>query len=85
MYVFDGGFIFAHGYSQRGKPHGTAAELIEDGFEQTLVHFIETVFININHAQCCMGHFGGDAAIGFHLGVVAHPAEQGIGHSGCTA
>jgi hypothetical protein len=35
--------------------------------------------VHVQHGQRRVGHRGGDAAVGAHLGVVAHPAQQAVG------
>ena len=43
--------VFTGSHGQRIEPYRTAAELVDDHFEQALVHFVEPLRINLDHRQ----------------------------------
>ena len=81
-YVLDGVLGFANRGSEVVHPHRTTTKLVDDGHNELLVHQVEADGIHVEQGQGGIGRGPGDAAIGFHLGVVAHPAQQPVGDSG---
>ena len=77
--LLDGGGILAERDGQRAEADRAAGELVDGGFEDALVHFVEAVVVDLEH---CEGGDGGgavDGAVGADLGEVADPAQQGVG------
>ncbi len=84
-HVFDGVALFANGGGQIVQPHRPAVETVHHRFEQLAVHHVETQRIDVEHAQCGIGHFGADSPRSFHVGIVAHPAQQAVGDARSAA
>ena len=52
---------------------------MENGSEDALVHLVESVLVDVEHGEGLVGDVPGDPVVGFHLGVIAHPAQQVVG------
>ena len=77
--VFNGGHFLAGRGGQSVQADGAAAELGDDGFQQPPVDMVEAAAVDPQQAQRLLGDLGGDAAVGFDLGVVADAFEQAVG------
>ena len=78
-------FFFSHGDSQRRDADGAAAELDDDGFQDSLIHFIQAIVIDIEHGQGLIGELSGDDAIALDLGIIADASKEVIGDAGGAA
>ncbi len=81
MYFFKGGGVFSDGDSERGEANGASIEFVDHGFENSFIHFIESVFVDFDHFERGRGGRFGDFSVGFDLGEVAGPAEKVVGNS----
>ena len=79
MYIFECGGVFTDGDGNAANTDRAAVKLVDEGLKEALVHFIETGFINVAHGQRLAGNALGDDALGLHLGVITHPAQEMIG------
>ena len=79
MDFLDGGGVLADRDGERVEADRAAAELVDDGFEDALVHFVEAVVVDLDHGEGGDGGWAVDDAVGADLGVVADPAQQGVG------
>ena len=82
MDFFESGGVFADGDGEGGEADGASGEFVDHGFEDAFVHFIEAVFVNLDHFEGGFGDGAGDDSIGFDLGVVADPTEEVVGDAG---
>ena len=74
--------VFADGCGYGAQANGAAAKLVDNRQEDLIVDFIETIFVDVEGLQ---GHFRQgvvDASIAFHLGKVAHTAQESVGNTG---
>ena len=83
--LFDGPPLLAQGGGQALGPHRPAVELLEEEPEELPVHHVEAVRVHLEHVQRAGRHFRDDPAVGPHLGVVAHPAQEPVRDPGGAA
>ena len=62
-------------------PDRPAAELLDDRQQQPAVDLVESVPVHLEHLQRPSATSLRDAAVGAHLRVVAHPAQQPVRHA----
>lgn len=79
MDFLNSGGILANGDSEGVQPDGATVEFVDEGFEQALVHFIQTLGIDLNHRERGIGDRAGDDSMAADLRKVADPAEQCVG------
>ena len=85
VHILDGRLILPYGHRERRQTHRAAVKLVDHRLQQALVHLIEAVVVNVEHPESSERHLISDAAVGAHLSVSPHPAQQGIGHAGRAA
>ena len=68
--------FFADRDGERIQADRTAIEFVDKRFDDALVPLIEAVAVDLEHGQRAVGQFRGDFAVGLHLDVIAHPAQQ---------
>jgi hypothetical protein len=78
----EGGGVFANRDGEGGKSDGASREFVDHDLEDALVHFVEAVFVDLDHFEGGLGGGSGDGAIGSDLNVVADPAEEVVGDAG---
>ena len=71
--LFDFKPELAKRHGERTKTNWAATEFVDKRFEDTLVHFVKTVAIDVEHGQCLIGDFAGDTIAGADLSVIPHP------------
>lgn len=85
VHLLDGSGILADGRSYRRHSHGTPAELVDDGQENLIVGFIESVLVDIQSLESHLRYLARDASVALYLRKVAHTAQQRVGYSGRSA
>src|SRR6266516_599740 len=85
IYFFDRVRLFAYCHRQRIEAHWPAAKLHNDRIQNALVHFVETVLVDLQHRERLVGHRDRDATIASHLRIVAHATEQIVRNAWCAA
>ncbi len=84
VYLFHRSGILTDGGSYRGDAHRTSTELVDDGQQDAVVYFVQSVLVDVQ----CLQRYLGDVRINLsrtlHLGEVAYTAQQGIGDTGRT-
>ena len=83
--LFQSRSIFANGNRQGRKSDRAAVEFVNHRFEETGVHFVETVLIDLDHDECGFGNLGSDFSVGTDLSVIADPAEEVVGDARSAA
>ena len=78
-HIFDGVALFTNAGGNVVQPHRATIKTMDDRFKQFAVHQVKALRVHIQHGQGSVGHGFADQAIGFHLGVVAHAAQQTVG------
>src|SRR6185503_12823472 len=78
-HVLDRVALFADRAREIVDADRSAAELVDDGLQELPIHHIQARDVDVEHAQARVGYFASDAALRFHFGVVAHPAQQAVG------
>ncbi len=65
-------------FTDRGRqvlyPDRTTVEFFDNRQQQAPIHDIKTQRIDLEQFQCSVTDLGTDRAIGFHFGIIAHPA-----------
>ena len=77
--LLNGSSILTDSCSDGSDTHRTSAELIDDGEQNLVIDFVETILIDI---KCCQGNLcdlGINHTITLNLRKVAHTAQQRIG------
>ena len=77
--VLDRVGLLAERHRERRQPDGAAAELLDDGAQETPVEPLETDLVDLEHRQRLLGDLGRDDALMAHLGHVAHAAQDPVG------
>ena len=85
IHFLDGAGVFAHRHSNSVEPNGTALKLVDDGEQNFIVDFVESVFVDVQCLKRIAGNGGVDFTGALHLGEVAHTAQQRVGDTGRTA
>ena len=83
--VFDGGLFFADGNGNIFQSHRAAVEVDHDDFEDTQVHFVQSVRGDLKHLQCIGGDFAGDDGIRLDFGIIPGTAQKIVGDTGSSA
>ena len=78
-HILDGLGILADRMREVLQTDGAAREFLDHGEEQLAVHDVEPERVDIEHLERGFGDALRDAAVGFHLGVIAHAAQQAVG------
>src|ERR1035441_7663458 len=76
---FDGIGLLGNGRGNSVQPHRAAAVFFEDRQHDFLIDFVEAEAIHFQQVQRGLRHGLRDAAVGAHLRIVAHAAQQAIG------
>ena len=76
--------IFTDGCGDGSDSYRTTTELVDDGKQDLIVDFIETILVDIQGSQGNLGNLCVNLAIAFHLGEVSYTAQQGVGNTGRT-
>jgi len=83
---FEGTWFFADGGGEGVESCGAAFKFSGEGLEESFIHFVEAVLIDLEHLESGDGGGGGSNALGAGESVVANPAEEIIGDAwGTTA
>ena len=77
--------FFANGDGKRVDADGAAVKAKDDCFEDALVHFVESVLVDVEHGESLVGDGFGDASVVADLGVVADAAEEVVGDAGSAS
>lgn len=85
MDFFQGGCVFANRDGEGGESDRAACEFIDHRFQDSLVHFVEAILVDLDHFERFLSYLGRDFAIGFDLGIVSSPAEEVIRDSRCSS
>ena len=75
IHIFDGAGFFANSGGDGIQTHGSALEFFNNGKQNAVVHFIQTVFIHIQRAQGMFGNPHIDNAVAKHLGEITHTSK----------
>ena len=76
IHFLDGAGILVESCCKSRQSHRAATKLVDDGGEQLVVNLIETISVDIKSLEGISGYVGVDLAVAFHLGEVAHAAQQ---------
>ena len=63
--------VFTESRGNGGQAHRPSVELIDDGRENLVVDFIQTISVDVQGLEGITGNLDIDASIAFHLGKVA--------------
>ena len=77
--LLDGARVFAHCGGDGAQAYRTALELVDDGAQDTVVHLVQTVLIDIQCGEGDLCDRQRDGAVAFDLGEVADTAQQQVG------
>lgn len=77
--------LLADGDRQGIHADRSAVELGQDRFEDALVHFVQAVFVDLQHGEGGVGDGLGDAAVVADFGEIADAAEHVVGDARGTA
>ena len=77
--------LFADSDRQGVEAHRTASELMDKRLNDALIHFIETIGVNIEHLERLGGRVLVDHPAGADLGKITDPAQEIVGDAGCAA
>ena len=69
---FDGVGLFGKRGGEGVHADWAALIFLDDGEQQTAIHFVETVAIHFEHLQSCLGRWEVDFSFTTNLGVVAN-------------
>ena len=75
IHLFNRAGIFTDRGGDRTEPNRAAIEFLDDRFEQTGIHVIESEMIDVVELQRGLCHLQGNAAIRTHLRVVTHATQ----------
>ena len=75
IYLLQRAGILAQGRCDGGQTYGSSFKLIDNGTQNLIIHFIESVSVDIQCFQCVTGNFRIDASRTFHLCKVAYPSQ----------
>jgi hypothetical protein len=67
------------GRRQAASPDRAAAELVDDRAQQPAIDLVEAVLVHLEQLHRAVRHLRRDPAVGPHLRVVAHAAQQPVG------
>ena len=76
------GNVFSQGGGQRLKPGGASVEGVHERGEDSTVHGVEALVVDIQFGEGFGGDGIGDDAVGFDLGKVADAAQQAVADAG---
>ena len=76
VHLLDGARLLAYGGGYRGKSHGSATELVDDGAQDAVVHLVQAVRVNVQGLERVLCDADLNGAIALDLGEVAHTAQQ---------
>ena len=82
---FEGTGFFADGGGEGVESCGAAFKFSGEGLEESFIHFVEAVLIDLEHFESGDGGGGGGDALGASESVVANPAEEIIGDAWGTS
>ena len=84
-HVFKGFTVFPDGTGKVVDADRAPRKLFNDGEHKAPVDRIESDGIDVEHFECCGGHFLRDFAVVPYLRVVAHAPQQPVGDAGRAA
>src|SRR6185312_13508857 len=73
--------VLADRHGDGAEPHRPAPELLDYGGEDAGVHVVEAELVHVEPRERGAGDRLADPAVAFHLCVIAHPAQQPVGHA----
>ena len=79
VHLLHGASILAHSRGDGGDAHRTTLELVDDGQQDLIVDFIETVLVDVQGCQGDLRDLRIDLAVALHLSEVSHSSQQGVG------
>ena len=85
VYLLYRSAIFSDGRGDSRDTHGSTLELIDDGEQDLIVDFIESILVDIQGGQGYFRDVTVYSSTTLYLCEVAYPSQQGIGNTGCTA
>src|SRR6202521_1285669 len=74
--LFDRSGIFSHRDREGTESDGAALETNDKRFEESFIHFVQAVSVDVEHFESFVGNYLGDEAVGFDLRIVADPAQK---------
>jgi hypothetical protein len=80
--VLDGVGLLAHALGQRGQPDRLAPEAAAQRLEDGPVHLVQAELVHPEEVEALGRRRSVDGAVAPHLGEVADPAQQAVGHAG---
>ena len=81
IYLLNSAGVFAYGCCYGGYSHRAALELIDDGKQNLIIDFIETILVDVQCRQGYLCNLSVNHAVALHLCKVAHSAQQCIGYT----
>ena len=78
IHFLDGAGVFAHRHGNGVEPNGTALKLVDDGEQNFIVDFVESVVVDVQCLKRIAGNGGVDFTGALHLGEVAHTAQERV-------
>src|SRR4029077_13323556 len=76
VHFFERAGFFADGDSEGIQTDRATVEFVNQRFDDALVPLIKPIAIDLEHGERPISNFAIDAAVGSHLGVIAHPAQK---------
>ena len=80
--LLQGSLVLAQRHRQGSQPHRAPAELLDDGAQHARIHLVHPVLVHLEQPEPRARDLAADHAVGAHLGVVAQPPQQPVGHPG---
>ena len=77
-HIFDRTSFFAHSSGEALDADWTAIKFLDDRLEETPIHRIKAVWVNLQHVHGTYSDLACYNAVGLDLGIVPDPAQQSI-------
>ena len=79
IHIFNRAFLFADGDGKILQADGMAFETDDDGFQDAVVHFVQTVRIDVQHGEGLVGNVRRNDGLFFDLREIADPFDEIVG------
>ena len=82
VHFLQGPRVLADGCGDGGQAHWAAFELLDDGQQDFVVHFVQSELVDVQGLQGEGRDFVVDDTVPLHHGEIPHPPQQGVGDAG---
>src|SRR5690606_39535537 len=84
VHFFNGSFILPYGCGNGFYTYGAAFEFIDDGQQDSVIHFIKAMFIHIECMECILCNGRINFPISLNLRKIAGTSKQSVCNTGCA-